>query len=61
MAEVFKLLDKDFICVRHTVGSTNFLDNNGGKFLVPIIYIDRYHVDTIRYERLNDSIIKMIT
>ena len=47
-AEVFPSLDKDFICVRHTLGSSGFMTDKGEKFKVPITNTEKIHVDTVR-------------
>ncbi len=54
-SEVFKSLDKDFICVRHTLGSSGFMNDKGEKFLVPITNTEKYHIDTIKLEILLKS------
>lgn len=47
-AEVFESIDKDFICVRTTLGSSNF----GKDMIVPITNTKKYHIDTIRLQMI---------
>lgn len=47
--EVFASVDKDYICVRHTTGSSNFGKNdNNAPVIVPITNTVKYHQDTVR-------------
>lgn len=46
---VFESLDKDYICIRHTIGESRFGKNDKGEdVIVPITVTERYHIDTIR-------------
>lgn len=55
-AEIFQSLDKDFICVRHIIGQSNFGKNAMNEIvMVPIYKTEKFHVDTIRLQILTNK------